>query len=80
MREAGLQGLYRRRHRGCTVRDPDVQPYPDMVDRNFAAAGPNRLWLTDITEHHTAEGKVYCAAVLDVFSRRIVGWSIDSLR
>ena len=48
-----------------------------MVDRNFAAAGPNRLWLTDITEHHTAEGKVSCAAVLDVFSRRIVGWSID---
>ncbi|MCD2191395.1 IS3 family transposase [Actinomycetospora sp. SF1] len=48
-----------------------------MVDRDFTAAGPDRLWVTDITEHHTGEGKVYCAAVLDVFSRRIVGWSID---
>ena len=77
MREAGLQGLYRRRRRGCTVRDPGAEPYADLVDRNFAAAGPDRLWLTDITEHHTGEGKVYCAAVLDAFSRRIVGWSID---
>jgi putative transposase len=77
MREAGLQGLYRRRHRGCTVRDPAADPYADLVDRDFAAVGPNRLWLTDITEHNTGEGKVYCAAVLDAFSRRIVGWSID---
>ena len=77
MREAGLQGLYRRRYRGCTRRDPDAEPYPDLVDRDFAAEGPDRLWVTDITEHDTAEGKVYCAAVLDVYSRRIVGWSID---
>lgn len=77
MREAGLQGLYRRRTRGCTRRDPAADPYPDLVDRDFTAAGPDRLWVTDITEHHTREGKVYCAAVLDVYSRRIVGWSID---
>jgi transposase InsO family protein len=38
----------------------------------------DRLWVTDITEHPTREGKVYCAVVLDVFSRRVVGWSIDS--
>ena len=42
-----------------------------------AAAGPNELWLTDITEHPTREGKVYCAVVLDAFSRRVVGWSIS---
>ncbi|MCD2191291.1 IS3 family transposase [Actinomycetospora soli] len=77
MREARLQGLYRRRTRRCTRRDPAADPYPDLVDRDFTAAGPDRLWVTDITEHHTGEGKVYCAAVLDVFSRRIVGWSID---
>ena len=41
-------------------------------------AGPNQLWLTDITEHHTAEGKLYLCAVKDVWSRRIVGYSIDS--
>ncbi|CAA9442300.1 MAG: Integrase, partial [uncultured Pseudonocardia sp.] len=39
---------------------------------------PNQLWVTDITEHPTREGKVYCAVVLDVHSRRVVGWSIDS--
>ena len=49
--------------------------------RRFVAESPNRLWLTDITEHPTREGKVYCAAVLDVYSRRIAGWSIaDHLR
>ena len=49
--------------------------------RRFVADALDRLWLTDITEHPTREGKVYCAAVLDVYSRRIVGWSIaDHLR
>ncbi len=48
------------------------------MNRDFARTEPNRLWLTDITEHRTREGKVYCAVVLDAFSRRIVGWSIDS--
>jgi transposase InsO family protein len=50
----------------------------DLVNRDFARTEPNRLWLTDITEHRTFEGKVYCAVVLDAFSRRVVGWSIDS--
>jgi putative transposase len=76
MREAGIQGLYRRRRRGCTVRDPDAQACPDLVNRDFSADEPNRLWITDITEHPTEEGKVYCAAVMDVYSRLIVGWSI----
>jgi putative transposase len=48
------------------------------VNRDFARTEPNRLWLTDITEHPTREGKVYCAVVLDAFSRRVVGWAIDS--
>ena len=77
MREAGIQGLYRRRRHGCTVRDPDADPFPDLVNRDFTADAPNRLWITDITEHPTLEGKVYCAAVMDVYSRLIVGWSID---
>jgi putative transposase len=77
MRQAGIQGLYRRRRRGCTVRDPHADPYPDLVDRDFHVDGPDELWCTDITEHPTAEGKLYCAAVLDAYSRRIVGWSID---
>jgi putative transposase len=49
----------------------------DLIQREFHAAGPNVLWLTDITEHPTTEGKVYCCCVLDMFSRRVVGWAID---
>ena len=76
MRAAGIQGLYRRRRRGCTVRDPADQPSADLVNRDFTATEPNRLWITDITEHPTGEGKLYCAAVMDAYSRLIVGWSI----
>jgi putative transposase len=50
----------------------------DLVERMFTREAPNRLWVTDITEHRTYEGKVYCAVVLDTFSRRVIGWSIDS--
>lgn len=78
MREAGIQGLYRRRRRGCTVCDPHAELYIDLVDRDFTVDGPDELWCTDITEHPTGEGKVYCAAVLDTYSRRVVGWSIDN--
>jgi putative transposase len=77
MRQAGLQGLYRRRRRGCTVSDPTAETFPDLVNRDFTADAPNQLWVADITEHPTQEGKLYCAAVLDVYSRLIVGWSID---
>ena len=76
MRQAGIRGLYWRRRRGCTVRDLDAEPAGDLVNRQFTATGPNNLWVTDITEHPTDEGKLYCAAVMDVFARRIVGWSI----
>ena len=69
---AGLPG----RHRWRKV--PNLPTATDLVDRRFRRDGPDQLWVTDITEHPTREGKVYCAVVLDVFSRRVVGWSIDS--
>ena len=56
----------------------NVATSPDLVCRNFARDAPNQLWLTDITEHPTREGKVYCCVVLDAHSRRVVGWSIDN--
>jgi putative transposase len=74
MREAGLQGIYRRRGRRNLV---NAATEEDLVRRQFAADGPDRLWLTDITEHPAADGKLYCAAVMDAYSRRIIGWSID---
>lgn len=73
MRQAGVQGLYRRRsRRGPT--GPATED--DLVHRQFTVEAPDRLWLTDITEHPTTEGKLYCCAVMDAYSRRIVGWSI----
>jgi putative transposase len=76
MRQAGLVGLpARRRFR----RTPSgIVASADLVDRRFERDGPDQLWVTDITEHRTREGKLYCAVVLDAFSRRVVGWSIDS--
>jgi transposase InsO family protein len=78
MRAANLCGIYRRRRWRARSQPP---VHDDLVRRRFVADAPNRLWLTDITEHPTREGKVYLAAVLDVYGRRVVGWSIaDHLR
>ena len=64
MRRAGLQGIHRRRWRTSGGRAPAV--FDDHVQRVFTADRPDRLWVTDITQHRTAEGWVYCAAVIDV--------------
>lgn len=56
---------------------PGPAVHDDHVQRDFTAADPNRKWVTDITEHPTAEGKVYCCAIKDLFSNRIVGYAID---
>ena len=81
MRLAGLRGLHRRRFRGCTRRSADATPADDLVGRCFRADGPDRLWVSDVTEHPTDEGKLYVAVVLDAWSRRVVGWSIaDHMR
>ncbi len=76
MRGLGLKGLPRRRlPRGAKLsRFMSL----DLVGRKFRRDRPNELWVTDITEHPTREGKVYCCVVLDTFSRKVVGWSIDS--
>ncbi len=73
MRRAGLRGLPTRRRWHARHDAPTVA---DLVDRDFAVAEPDALWVTDITEHPTREGKLYCCVVLDAFSRRVVGWSI----
>ncbi|MCG0285244.1 IS3 family transposase [Streptomyces sp. PSAA01] len=75
MRRAGLHGLPGNRTRRPRPETPSVA---DPVNRNFTRQARDQLWVTDITEHATLEGKVYCAVVLDTFSRRVVGWSIDA--
>jgi hypothetical protein len=78
MRCHRLAGVHRRRWRHAKRSEAT---WPDRVQRRFVADAPDRLWVTDITQHRTAEGWVYAAVVLDVFSRRVVGWSIaDHLR
>ena len=67
----------RTRRRGKGTK-PGPPVHDDLVQRDFTAGGPNRLWLADITEHRTAEGKLYLCAIKDAWSRRIVGYSIDS--
>lgn len=76
MRKAGLQGCIRGRRKRTTRRDLCATPAPDLVKRNFAAVAPNRIWTADITYIHTQEGFLYLAFILDVYSRRVVGWSM----
>ena len=74
MRELGISGAVRGRTRRTTVADPTAQRAPDLVKRNFSAEAPNRLWVADFTYCATWTGMVYVAFVIDVYSRRIVGW------
>ena len=81
MRQANIAGIHRRRCRGCTKRDFGAAPSDDLVKRSFDPKEPDRLWVMDVTEHPTDDGKAYLAVVLDAFSRRVVGWSIaDHMR
>jgi putative transposase len=75
MRQLGLRGLPGPKKRSWNPANAATEE--DLVERKFSASAPNELWLTDITEHPTREGKVYCCVVLDAFSRRVVGWAID---
>jgi len=78
MREAGLQGVTRRRRRCTTIRTLDGRPAPDLVDRDFHVRSRDQLWVADITYVPTHAGFLYLAVVLDAWSRRVVGWSMAS--
>ena len=76
MRAAKIQGVSPRKWATTTVRDEATRPAPDLVDRDFTATGPDQLWVADITYIPTWAGFLYLAVVLDVWSRRIVGWAM----
>jgi putative transposase len=82
MRKLELQGVSRRGKKPrTTVPDPKAPPAPDLVERRFEADAPNRLWLADLTYVPTLEGSLFLAVVMDMYSRKIVGWSMrDDLR
>jgi putative transposase len=76
MRTRGLVGVHARRRwrRGR----PDAAPAPDLVNRHFAPSGPDQVWAADVTQFHTHEGWLHLAAVIDLWSRRVVGWSMNA--
>ena len=78
MRAAGLKGATLRRYVVTTQADPRAERPIDLVEREFYATAPNRLWVADITYIPTWSGFLYLAMVLDVFSRKIVGWAMDT--
>lgn len=77
MRDAALAGASRRRRTITTRRAAGQQPAHDLVRRNFVAEGPNQLWVADVTYVPTMAGFLFLAVVLDVWSRRIVGWAMS---
>jgi putative transposase len=78
MRQAGLEGVVRGKVRRTTIADESADRPPDLVDRDFSASAPNRLWLADFTYVASWSGVVYVAFVIDAYSRRIVGWKADT--
>lgn len=78
MREAGIEGVSRRKQKRTTERAEEARPAPDLVDRDFTATGPDQLWVADITYVPMWAGFLYLAIVLDAWSRRVVGWAMET--
>jgi putative transposase len=78
MKDLGLRGISRAKGPRTTVPGTGPDTRPDLVDRAFTADRPDQLWVADITYVRTFAGWVYCAFILDVFSRRVVGWQVST--
>lgn len=79
MRHERLQGRPHRRFRVTTQADPTAVPAPNRLARQFAVDGPNRVWAGDLTALPTAHGWLYLAVLLDLWSRRVVGWAVRAM-
>ena len=78
LKQAGLRGVSRRKWVRTTIRADHARPAPDLVQRQFVATAPNQLWVADITYIPTWAGMLYLAVVLDVWSRRVIGWAMET--
>ena len=78
MREVGITGVTRRKKWRTTVRDKNARPAPDLVERRFVAQGADQLWVADITELPMTSSRAYLAIVMDVWSRKVVGWATST--
>jgi len=77
MRLERLRGCPKRRYRNTTQQDPRHRPAPNLLEQNFSAAKPNHRWVADITYVSTKQGWLYLAVIIDLYSRRVVGWSMS---
>ena len=77
MKKHGLEGRTLRRYKQTTVADPERSVLPDLIHRDFSATEPNQRWVADVTYLATREGWLYLAAVMDLYSRSIVGWAMQ---
>jgi putative transposase len=77
MREDAIQGRQKRRFRRTTDSNHAMPIAPNVLERNFKTSAPNKAWVTDVTYIATAEGWLYLAVLLDLFSRRVVGWAVS---
>ena len=77
MREMGIKAIHKRQFKVTTKSDHNYPVAPNILDRNFQADAPNQKWVTDITYIRTFEGWMYLAAVMDLYSRKIVGWAMS---
>lgn len=78
MRERGIVGKHLRRRRRTTICDPLAPPAPDLLNRDFTATGADQRWCGDITYLRVGTGWLYLATVIDIYSRRLIGWSIGA--
>ena len=79
MQEEGLVGRVRRRYRCTTVSDREQPVAANLLDRQFTAEKPNQRWVGDTTELTTPSGKLYLAAIIDLYSRFVVGWASSAM-
>jgi putative transposase len=79
MRQEGLKGRVRRRYKCTTMSEHDQPIAPNLLDRQFEASSPNQRWVGDTTEILVGSGRMYVAAILDLYSRLIVGWALSAV-
>jgi transposase InsO family protein len=79
MQDAGLEARVRRRYRSMTMSEHDQPVAANLLDRQFQAQMPNERWVGDTTELLVSGGKLYLAAILDLFSRFVVGWAVSAV-
>ncbi|AHA75506.1 IS3 family transposase [Bacillus thuringiensis] len=78
MQQEGLRSITVRKYKATTNSNHPYNVYANLLDQNFVANKPNQIWMSDITYIHTDEGWLYLASIMDLYTRKIIGWHIDA--